>query len=190
MIAGVESSVKRGTDGNRKLMGAGAFARQNWISILSWILFFATLGIWLIWYPKLVDSHALGGLLKFNAQLTGFVLGILGTNSEVSSTVISSPEFSMRIGHECTAIVPMVILLCAVVAYPSQIRQKLACIAIGLPVLFLLNLVRTITLYYVGVYIPDFFEIAHFVVWQSAMILAVIALWLFWVGKVVNVRST
>ena len=82
----------------------------------------------------------------------------------------------------------MVILLCAVVAYPSHIRQKVACMAIGTGVLFLLNLVRTVTLYYVGAHIPAFFDTAHFVVWQSAMILAVVALWLFWVGRVVNVR--
>ena len=126
---------------------------------------------------------------EITAWLTGSVLRILGARIEVNGTFISSADFSMRIGHECTAIVPAVILLCATIAYPSRIRDKLLCMAIGLPVLFILNLVRTVTLYYIGRSIPDFFDIAHFVVWQSAMILAVIIVWLFWVGKVVNVRQ-
>ena len=180
--------MKKGAGENSRLARVGAFVRRNWTAIRSSLLFVLILGVWLIWYPKIVDSHALGGLLGFTAQITGFVLRILGAQVEVSDTVISSADFSMRLGHECTAIVPIVILLAAVLAYPSRIRQKLVCLAIGLPVLFLLNLIRTVTLYYIGAHIPDFFETAHFVVWQSAMILAVLALWLFWVGKVVNVR--
>jgi len=152
-------------------------------------LFVVTLGVWLIWYPKLVDSHALGGLLDFTAQLTGSVLSILGTHVEVNGTIVSSPDFSMRIGHECTGLVPMVILLCAVLADPSHVRQKMVCISIGMGVLFLLNLARTVSLYYVGAHIPAFFDTAHFVVWQSVMILAVVVVWLVWLGKVVNVRS-
>jgi len=181
--------VKKDAGRNRRLAGIRAFTRRHWIAIRSGLLFAATLGVWLLWYPKIVDSQVLGGFLRFTTQLTGSIVRIFGTHVEVSGTVISSADFSMRIGHECTAIVPAVILLCAVIAYPSRVRQKLVCLAIGLPVLFLLNLVRVVTLYYIGAHIPDFFEIAHFVVWQSAMILAVVALWLFWVGKVVNVRS-
>ena len=166
-----------------------AFTRRHWIVIRSWLLFIVTLGLWLLWYPAIVDAGALNGFLRFTARITGFVLGILGAQIEVDGTLITSADFMMRIGHECTAIVPAVILLCATIAYPSRIRDKLLCLAIGLPVLFVLNLVRTVTLYYIGRSIPDFFDIAHFVVWQSAMILAVIVLWLLWVGKVVNVRQ-
>lgn len=180
--------MKKDGGRNGRLARIGAFVRRNWIAIRSGLLFVALLGVWLGWYPALVNSNALGGYLGFTTQLTASILRILGTHVEVNSTVISSADFSMRIGPECTAIVLMVILLCAVIAYPSRIRQKLLCMAIGLPVLFVLNLVRTVTLYYIGAHIPNFFEIAHFVVWQSAMILAVVALWLFWVGKVVNVR--
>jgi len=56
-------------------------------------------------------------------------------------------------------------------------------------ILFVLNLVRTVSLYYIGAHIPVFFDTAHFVVWQAAMILAVVILWLVWVGRIVNVRS-
>jgi archaeosortase B (VPXXXP-CTERM-specific) len=164
------------------------FLRRHWITIRSWLLFAATLGLWLIWYPVIVRSGALDGLLLFNARLTGDALNLLGAGVQVHDTVITSALFTLRVGHECTAVVPIVILLCALIAYPSRLTYKLACAAIGIPVLFALNLVRLVTLYYIGVFIPDFFEIAHFFIWQSVMILAVVAIWLLWVGKVANVR--
>ena len=164
--------------------------RRNWTAVRFCLIFGAILGAWSMWYPSLVDMRVLEGLLEFVARLTGYALGILGSGIEVVGTQVSSPEFSMRIAPECTSIVPMVILLSGVMAYPSPIRQKLLCLVIGLPVLFLLNLVRTVSLFYIGIQFPDFFETAHYVVWQSVMILAVIAMWLFWIGKVVNARTT
>jgi len=167
-----------------------AWTRRNWKAVRFCLIAGGILGVWSVWYPSLVNMRALEGLLEFVAGLTGRVLAVLGGEVEVAGTLVFSPEFSMRIAPECTAVVPMVILLSGVVAYPSSIRQKALCLVLGLPLLFLLNLVRTVSLFYIGVSFPDFFDTAHFVVWQSVMILAVIAVWLFWVGKVVNVRPT
>ena len=174
---------------NGRLVRIRAFVRRHWIAIRSWLLFGTSLGVWLAWYPKLVQSNVLDGFLRFTARLTGSTIRILGTHVEVSGTNIASADFIMRIGHECTAIVPAVILLCAVIAYPSRIIQKLVALAIGLPILFVLNLVRSVTLYYIGAHFPNFFDTAHFVVWQSVMILAVVAIWLVWAGRMVNARS-
>jgi exosortase/archaeosortase family protein len=152
------------------------------------LLFTGLLSVWLIWYPKIVDGKVLAGYLSGNASLTGWILRLLGAPVTIDDTMISSSAFSMRIGHECSALVPMVILLFGLVAFPARTLSKLTCLAIGLPVIFVLNLVRTVSLYYIGVYIPDFFEIAHFVIWQSAMVLSVIAVWLIWIRKVQSVR--
>jgi exosortase H (IPTLxxWG-CTERM-specific) len=182
-------SLAKDMDAKEKFDRIWAFVRRHRVAIRSALLFVALLTVWTIWYPRIVDSHALNGFLVFNAQLTGSVLNLFGANVQVSDTLITSSQFSMRIGHECTAIVPMVLLICAAIAYPSRITQKLICLAIGLPVLFVLNLARTASLYHIGINIPDFFDTAHFIVWQSVMILAVVIMWLFWVSKVVNVRS-
>jgi len=96
----------------------------------------------------------------------------------------------MQVGNECTGIVPAVILVAAVIAYPSSILKKILCLGLGIPVIFLINLVRTVSLYYVGVHIPQYFDITHFVVWQSITILVVIGIWLLWIGKVVNVQPS
>ena len=84
----------------------------------------------------------------------------------------------------------MIILLCAVFSYPCKIKGKLLGIAIGMPALFLLNLIRMVTLFYIGTFLPGFFETTHILVWQSLMILAVIAIWFIWAEKVVHVKSS
>jgi exosortase/archaeosortase family protein len=62
-------------------------------------------------------------------------------------------------------------------------------IAIGIVALFALNLVRTVSLFYIGAHFPDFLDTAHVLIWQSVMILAAIALWLFWVEKLARVPA-
>ena len=69
----------------------------------------------------------------------------------------------------------------------STIRQKGEGIALGILVLYALNLVRTVSLFLVGTYFPGLFDTAHYIVWQSLMILLAIGLWLFWVEKLVYV---
>ena len=167
-----------------------AFVRRRWLYIRTVLLFIGAIGVWIIWYPKLVDGQVLSGYLDFIARLCGGILGLLGANVEVSGTTISSAIFSIEIGHECTAIVPMVLLICVVMAYPSRFRTKAICIGGGIVLLFLLNLMRVVSLYYIGIWAPRYFETAHFIVWQSLMILAVVAIWLFWAQKAAHVRST
>ncbi len=152
------------------------------------ILIFAGLIIlWLVFYPWLMDTSALSRLMDLVAGLTAFILYLLGNPVIQQGNIVNSPAFSMEIGNECTGIVPMLLLVCGAAAFPSSITKKIICIALGIPVLFLLNLTRTVSLYYTGVHFPAYFEIAHFVVWQSLTILAVIGIWLLWIRKVVNV---
>lgn len=173
--------------GSTKTTAPGGLRR---VVLRSCFIFAATLAAWVGFYPTLMRSDALGTFMEFNAQMTGAALGMLGTEVQVSSTVVSSPDFSMSIVPECTAIIPMVLLIAAVAAYPSGMKQKLACLALGLPGLFLLNVIRTVTLFYAGVHAPGFLDTAHYIIWQSAMVLTVVALWLFWVGRLSNVRTS
>jgi archaeosortase B (VPXXXP-CTERM-specific) len=126
----------------------------------------------------------------FVAHSTGTILNALGTGVQVDGTLVSSADFSMIIVNECTGIISMIILLCAFFSYPCKIKGKLLGIAIGMPTLFLLNLIRVVTLFYIGTFLPDFFETTHILVWQSIMILAVIAIWIVWTEKVVHVQSS
>ncbi len=101
----------------------------------------------------------------------------------MSGTTVSSGAFSMGIIEACTGLVPMLILVSAVLAYPSSARQKLVGISLGVVALFALNLIRTSTLFAIGSHFPGFFDSAHYLVWQSLMIIAAVGVWLLWVTR-------
>lgn len=165
------------------------FIRRNRVLLRAGGVFFFCILVSVLVYPKFLGSDAFDGLKAFTARATGFFLNLFRTPAEVNGTIVSSSDFSINIVGECTGVVPMIIFLSAVLAYPGKIKQKLVGMAIGIAGLYLLNLVRTVSLFYIGSAFPDFFESAHFIAWQALMILFAIVLWLFWVEKLVHVIS-
>ena len=165
------------------------FLRRNEVAVRSCAVFAVLVGVFVFVVSRVVETNALFTLLSFTARSTGSVLNVFGSDVHVDGSIIHSEEFSMNIVNECTAMIPMIILLCAVLAYPSGIKHKCLGLAIGLPILFLLNLIRVVSLFYIGIHFESFFETAHLLMWQPIMILAVIAIWLTWVQKVVYVRK-
>ena len=52
-----------------------------------------------------------------------------------------------------------------------------------------INLVRIISLFLIGSAYPQYLEIAHLLVWQTAIILSAIVLWLIWVERLAIARD-
>lgn len=165
----------------------GLYLKRNWVSVQGALIFSGCILLFMFIYARLVDGGLLEPYCTFIARATGFMLGPLGLNIQVIGAMVSSIDFSMGIVDVCTGIIPMVILISAVLAYPCTVRQKGEGIALGILVLFALNLVRTVSLFLVGTYLPGAFDTAHYIVWQSVMILLALGLWLFWVEKLVHV---
>jgi len=159
--------------------------RQVWKAAT---IFLGGTGICLFIISWLLGGTA-DGLNSFTAASTGAILNVFGTRAMVNGSLISSPDFGMRIILECTGLVPLAILLPAIIAYPSTVKQKLIGVGIGIVGIYLVNLVRTVSLFYVGAYFPNFLDTAHFLVWQSLIMLLAIILWLLWVQKVVRAKG-
>lgn len=90
----------------------------------------------------------------------------------------------MNIVAECTAAGPLVLFIGAVAAYPASLRAKGIGALLGLVVVTLVNLVRIMSLFWIGSAYPEYLDMAHLLVWQTAIILLAIELWLFWVERV------
>ena len=166
-----------------------SFMQHNKIAVRSLCIFTVCAGLSIFAYTTLLDTNSLTPLLSLTARSTGFVLDILGANVDVDGVLISSDDFSMSIVSECTGIIIMLILLSAILAFPSTASHKALGIATGIPILFLLNLIRTVSLFYIGTSFPSLFDTAHLLVWQSLMILAAIAIWLTWMRRAAHVSA-
>ena len=166
------------------------FLSRNRAVVRACIIFAACIGVFTFALTMLMRGDALVALQDFTAGATGFFVNLFGSEVQVDGSIISSPSGTpLEIIPECLGIISMAIYASAVLAYPCRIKQKMLGIAIGIVALFALNLVRTVSLFYIGSHFPDFLDTAHVLIWQSVMILAAIALWLFWVEKLARVPA-
>jgi exosortase/archaeosortase family protein len=62
-------------------------------------------------------------------------------------------------------------------------RSRLAGLALGILAIQIINLVRVVSLYLTGAYLPRFFDASHTVIWQSVVILCGVLLWVFWANR-------
>ncbi len=170
------------------LVRLGAYLRHNWVIVRSVLIFAGCLLAFILIYSKLLaDSGVMEAFFNFTALSTGSIVNLFGGSVQVDHALISSPDFSMSIVANCTALIPIIIFVSAVLAFPSTIKQKAMGILLGIVAIYALNLVRTVSLYFIGSHFSEsLFNMAHLLIWQSLMIILAVVLWLFWVERLVR----
>jgi exosortase H (IPTLxxWG-CTERM-specific) len=93
-------------------------------------------------------------------------------------------NFGVEIQAGCNGVEAAIILIAAVLAFPTTWRYKLAGLVIGLVAVQGLNLVRIISLFYIGQWNLDAFKFAHEYVWQALIMLDVLVVWLLWLRHI------
>jgi len=119
--------------------------------------------------------------LRANARASGAIIGMLGRANVVSEVTIRSGAFAVAIRRGCDAVEPAWFYCSAVLAFPAPLRLKLAGMLAGSAVILCLNLVRIVSLFFIGLDHPGLFEAAHLEVWPAAFIVAALLLWAGWI---------
>ena len=117
------------------------------------------------------------------ARVAGVVLTLCGEEMTIAGCDLSSPRFSVTIYNGCNGLMTSLIYVAGVLAFPASLRGKLIGLAFGLAAIQGINLVRIVSLFYIGVYLPELFSQAHIFVWQSLVIVAGVALWIVWAQR-------
>lgn len=151
--------------------------------VRAWLTLAGIIGAFLILQPFLLFIGFIQWANEITAQLLAFALRLLGNPSSAEGTIVRSQLFSLEIVFECTAILPLVLFVAAVAATPSQKRSKFVALAWGLPAIVIFNLIRLVSLVYIGHLMPKAFDMVHLLVWQPLVILFSLALWLLWVER-------
>lgn len=123
--------------------------------------------------------------LAFTA-VSGFILNLFSLKATTSGTLLQVEGFAARVDDVCTGIFVVAIYLSAVLAYPSRMTEKLKGFLFGASVIFFLNLIRVVSLMYIGRFFPSFFETAHLLIWQSLIIFAALLAWIYWTERFVS----
>ncbi len=127
-----------------------------------------------------LNKKVLPGLQIANANASVAIMNLFGEGAGANETTISSRRYSVNIAHGCDAIEPIALFIAAVLAFPAPLRSKLPGLLIGTLVLAAMNLVRIISLFYVGIYWQAAFETMHVDVWQPAFIVFSLTFWVIW----------
>lgn len=98
--------------------------------------------------------------------------------------------FGVSIEPGCNGIEACIVLFAAIVAFPASWRHKLIGLGAGFVAVQGLNIVRVISLFYLGQWNTAVFNFAHEYLWQALIMLDVLVVWLLWVraGAKSNVR--
>jgi exosortase H (IPTLxxWG-CTERM-specific) len=89
--------------------------------------------------------------------------------------------FAVSIEAGCNGVEATIVLVSAIVAFPAPWRRKVLGLVIGVIAVQGLNILRVISLFYLGQWNFDVFEWAHLYVWQALIMLDVMIVWLLWV---------
>jgi exosortase H (IPTLxxWG-CTERM-specific) len=90
-------------------------------------------------------------------------------------------QFAVSIEAGCNGVEATLVLLAAMLAFPTTWQRKLLGLALGVIAVQGLNIVRVISLFYLGQWNREVFEWAHLYVWQALIMLDVLIVWLLWV---------
>jgi len=130
-----------------------------------------------------VNDHVVNPYTTFVAHEARLALNLLGEGATVTGQVLSSPRYSVAIFNGCNGLEAILIFVSGVVAFPAPWRTKVLGIVLGFAAIQVFNVVRVVSLFYVGIHRREWFTVAHVLVWQSLVIVFGVVLWLVWVRR-------
>jgi exosortase H (IPTLxxWG-CTERM-specific) len=171
--------------GKKARAQAGRFGFLSWYAGKSPIIRFVfTFGLLLVvFYGFLATPYADRALyvyLRGNAIFSSAILNALGEPTRVTGLAITSPRFSVLIQRGCDAVEPTWLFCAAVLSYRAALVRKMIGMLAGAIVLQALNVVRIVSLYWIGGHWPGVFNAAHLEWWPVVFILAAILLFTGW----------
>ncbi len=109
----------------------------------------------------------------------------------VGPTLIEpSSGFAVTILAGCNGVEAMIVLIGAILAYPAPWRHRLIGLGIGVLAIQVLNLVRIVSLFYIGQWNLRVFEWAHLYAWQALIMLDALIVWLVWLRTLPRTPET
>ena len=110
-------------------------------------------------------------------------LRALGEPVLAEGTRIRSSVFAVDVKNGCNGVEAMLILVAAILAFPATARARALGIAAGTLVIQAANLVRVVSLFWLGTHHRETFDAFHTAVWQTALLLVAVGLFVFWTRR-------
>ncbi|MGO9010383.1 MAG: exosortase H [Bryobacteraceae bacterium] len=162
------------------LLRRGA-ARPVRFAALFGALFLTGSGVLLLPPVQAIDARFSQALVGVSHRL----VEICGGAAQAQGAILRAPGgFGVEMKDGCNGVTVTILLCAAVLAFPAPWRMRgLGLLAGGLTIQ-VLNIVRFISLFYLGQYSTTWFEFAHGYLWETLLMLDTMVVFWLWVGRV------
>jgi exosortase H (IPTLxxWG-CTERM-specific) len=133
------------------------------------------------WRPA--DAAVVVPFTSAIARVSAWLLNLLGENVAVAGTEIRSPTFAVSIENGCNGLETVLLFAAAVLAFPASWKRRLAGLLLGFAAIQIFNLLRVVSLFWIGAHAPSLFSTSHTVLWQSFVVLFGVLLFLYWASR-------
>ncbi len=128
------------------------------------------------------QTHVILPFTSFLADISGWLMRLADEDVQTSGKIIRSLStgFAVSIEPGCNGVEAVIILFAAIFAFPAPLKHKLVGFVLGFLAIQGLNLIRIISLFYLGQWSHTWFEWFHLYLWQALIILDALVVWLIW----------
>ena len=157
------------------------------------------------WLPEAVRFmlvFSIAGLLGFTVEfipwvaqniITPFIVGLtwvagaaihtFGGLADINQTEIRHPinQFAIQIAYGCSGVEVSLLLCAGMIAFPARWVERGVGWLAGTLTIMSINIVRVISLYYIGQYSRQWFDWAHMYAWDVLIIIDGVIVFLLWI---------
>ena len=116
-------------------------------------------------------------------RISANIITFFDPNVAVFGNILQSTTngFAISIRAGCNGVEAALILIAAMLAFPTTWKHRVIGILAGLIAVQFLNIIRVISLFYLGQWSINAFEWAHFYLWPALIMLDVLIVWMIWI---------
>lgn len=143
-------------------------------------------GVWIYSYNPQVDT-----VTSIVTRQSSVLLNLLGEETR-TELIASAPSVSILnpsgvvvdVFEGCNGINVMIVFVSFIFAFGGQQKKIAWFLFLGIVIIYLANIIRVMTLYYVAQYWETYFYYVHKYVLTAFLYMLVFALWWIWIEKV------
>ena len=142
---------------------------------------------------SLLYSKDLPIIGTFNvASTSSEILNRIGTRTILinGDTIYLPNNNSLKVILECAGVYEMIILVSIMLAYPTGLKNKFYGSILGIIVIYILNMLRLVSISYILAYYTDKFNFIDRYLWQISLIIFISLVYMLWLKLIERSNSS
>ncbi len=129
-----------------------------------------------------VQQHLIIPFTTLIAHISAWLVQRFDSSVIAHGVIIQNGDngFAVSIQAGCNGVEASIVLIAAMLAFPAPWKHRLIGITLGFLSVQAMNLLRIISLFYIGQWDKTAFEWAHLYIWQALIMLDVLIVFLVW----------